>query len=282
LTVKVSDSKGWDNVGYAVLFFNDSSSTLGAIEDRGGRFDPGHHYVANLALGPAKAFEKRDQGQFNAIAVTGTRGLYLDASDSVFRQDPKDSTVRCRFRFLGNAAPGKWSVRGYLKSGEEVSSGLFYRTFELTDQPPAPSRAGGLRMAVPAAAGVIALALLILWKRRRRGAPIPTRDQESFSKFAAFVAANLDKDLSMAEIGRHMIMGYDTLYRIVKSVTGNSIKSYILNEKMKRAEELLKTTNKNVSEIMMAVGFSDAAYFSKMFKKATGKSPRLYREKRAA
>lgn len=56
-------------------------------------------------------------------------------------------------------------------------------------------------------------------------------------------------------------------------ITGQSPVEIIRITRLKRAEHLLKTTNRTVSEISYDVGFSSPSYFSKCFKDHFGRQP---------
>ena len=49
-------------------------------------------------------------------------------------------------------------------------------------------------------------------------------------------------------------------------------------KKVEAAKKLLETTSLPISSVMEKVGFYDASYFSKLFKKTVGYSPRGYRD----
>ncbi|WP_303035430.1 AraC family transcriptional regulator [Bacteroides acidifaciens] len=69
------------------------------------------------------------------------------------------------------------------------------------------------------------------------------------------------------------------LNEVVKIVTGWSVSNYIRNEVILRAKRLLYHTNLTVKEIASSLGFEDNAYFTRLFTKATGKSPLQFRVK---
>lgn len=69
------------------------------------------------------------------------------------------------------------------------------------------------------------------------------------------------------------------LNEVVKRVTGYSVSNYIRNEIVLRAKRLLYHTNLTVKEIALALGFEDNAYFTRLFTRATGKSPLKFRTK---
>lgn len=60
---------------------------------------------------------------------------------------------------------------------------------------------------------------------------------------------------------------------LFKEATGVTAKEYINKVRVKNAEELILSTDMNISEAGMCSGFSDANYFTRMFKRYTGKVP---------
>ena len=52
---------------------------------------------------------------------------------------------------------------------------------------------------------------------------------------------------------------------------------YVTGKRMEKAKELLRTTNKRSGEVAFAVGYRDPHYFSFLFKKTQGCTPRVYR-----
>ncbi|SHI72239.1 AraC-type DNA-binding protein [Clostridium cavendishii DSM 21758] len=69
-------------------------------------------------------------------------------------------------------------------------------------------------------------------------------------------------------------------YHLVHSFTkqvGISPINYLINKRIEEAKNLLSTTNYSIREIASIVGFSNSSYFSEVFKKNTGNSPKNYR-----
>lgn len=90
---------------------------------------------------------------------------------------------------------------------------------------------------------------------------------------------NAGSNLNVESIAAIINVNPCYLSRIFKAETGKTPKEYILERKLKRAEELLCHTNSSISEVAGSVGFSDALYFSRLFKKKTGFTPTDYRIK---
>jgi len=68
------------------------------------------------------------------------------------------------------------------------------------------------------------------------------------------------------------------LYRKVKSITGSSPVELLRTARLNRAYQMLMTTDKSVSEVAYAVGFSAPSYFTKCYKDEFGMLPGETRE----
>ena len=68
------------------------------------------------------------------------------------------------------------------------------------------------------------------------------------------------------------------LYRQLKTQTGCTPVSFIRKIRLRKALEMLEVTGLNISEIAYEVGFNDPNYFSRIFQKEYGASPKLFRE----
>lgn len=68
------------------------------------------------------------------------------------------------------------------------------------------------------------------------------------------------------------------LSKIFKEAYGTTINSYLITKRITRAKQLLRFTDMTVDEVGAAVGMGDANYFSRMFRKVEGSSPREYRK----
>ncbi|GGD85449.1 transcriptional regulator [Paenibacillus nasutitermitis] len=69
-----------------------------------------------------------------------------------------------------------------------------------------------------------------------------------------------------------------TLRRLVSKHTGYSLHEYVHRSKILEAKKLLLSTDQQVKEIALKLGYEDTFYFSRLFKKITGKSPSVFRE----
>ena len=94
------------------------------------------------------------------------------------------------------------------------------------------------------------------------------------SRFREAVEARLeDSDLSVDDLAADMNLSRVQLYRKVKAVTGSSPVELLRTARLKRAYQILLTTDKSVSEVAYAVGFTAPSYFTKCFKEEYGMVP---------
>ena len=107
----------------------------------------------------------------------------------------------------------------------------------------------------------------------------PGTPQEKLSRF---VADNLAGDLSSARICAAMGMGRTALYRLAKETYGCGINEYVRALRIRRAAQLLATTDLTNAEICQRVGISDYNYFFRVFRSQTGLTPQAYRRQMAA
>lgn len=93
-----------------------------------------------------------------------------------------------------------------------------------------------------------------------------------------FVINNCHTDISLKDMSDKF--GYNANYisTLFKKNTGVSFKNFIVLHRLKKAEYMLSTTNKSITEIATMCGFNDTNYFSTVFKKIHGAAPREYRK----
>ena len=94
------------------------------------------------------------------------------------------------------------------------------------------------------------------------------------TRFKEVVEARLeDSDVSVEDLAADMNLSRVQLYRKVKSITDSSPVELLRTARLNRAYQLLLTTDKSVSEVAYAVGFTSPSYFTKCFKDEYGKVP---------
>lgn len=99
--------------------------------------------------------------------------------------------------------------------------------------------------------------------------------KSSISKFIQFkliVETELTEQNSIHSIAEKLAMTSNSLYNVVKNYSGLSPKKFITNRLILEAQRKLYYSEISVKELAYELGFTDTDYFSKLFKKNTGKS----------
>jgi AraC-like DNA-binding protein len=102
-------------------------------------------------------------------------------------------------------------------------------------------------------------------------------DEKLLDRVMECINKNLsNSDLSVDMIAEKAGISRVHLHRKMKELTGQTPHDFIRNIRLKQAANLLAAHNMNITEVMYACGFNNAASFSTIFKKFYGMSPRDY------
>ncbi len=102
---------------------------------------------------------------------------------------------------------------------------------------------------------------------------------KTFDSVLAFVQRNITQDITLRSIADACACSESTVSHLFKEYTGQSVKKYINNLRIKRAEKFLVSTDLPISNIALLCGYANTNYFSTAFKKEFGLSPKQYRAK---
>ena len=100
----------------------------------------------------------------------------------------------------------------------------------------------------------------------------------SIEMAVSYISDNLHREISVQDISRNTNLSKTALYEAFHQRFHCTVGSYINAKRVERSMELLQKTELNMEEIAQRVGFSSASYFSKIFKKQTGRPPLQYRK----
>ncbi|MDT7040747.1 AraC family transcriptional regulator [Candidatus Nitronereus thalassa] len=112
--------------------------------------------------------------------------------------------------------------------------------------------------------------------RQMEGPPRPTPDLAQ--QIEVFISTNLHKGLTLKELSK--FLGYSEKYcsELFQVKMGEAFSSYLKRHRLEKAKVLLEEGFAPIADIAERLGFQDQFAFSHFFKKATGHSPRKYRE----
>ncbi|MDF7820320.1 AraC family transcriptional regulator [Runella sp. MFBS21] len=105
----------------------------------------------------------------------------------------------------------------------------------------------------------------------------PNNDRISF--VLNFIRENITEDLTIGLLSEKAYMSESNFYRTFKHETGSTPIDFIIEERLKLAESLLRDPKMSVKEAFMASGFNSFSYFCRIFKKKKNLSPTEFKEK---
>ena len=105
-----------------------------------------------------------------------------------------------------------------------------------------------------------------------------TEDEDVITAVRQYIRENYLSDLSAAETARRFYLNASYLSTLFKEKTGMNMGAYIEGLRMEKAKELLQSTQWPVTEVATRCGYSDSGYFTKVFKRYAGATPRQFRE----
>ncbi|SDW47982.1 response regulator [Paenibacillus sp. CF384] len=88
-----------------------------------------------------------------------------------------------------------------------------------------------------------------------------------------YIRDHIDQDIRRTDIAREVYLNPNYVSRLFKSETGISLKEFIIMEKMKLAQALLKSTKLPISIVAMKVGYTNFSHFSQVYKKTWNVTP---------
>jgi len=93
-----------------------------------------------------------------------------------------------------------------------------------------------------------------------------------------FINKHYNEKITLEQIGRAGGFGETSCCRIFKKYTNKTPLNFLIDHRLQKGIELLLSTDLTVTEISTQTGFSSPSYFSEMFKKSYGCSPREYKQ----
>lgn len=134
-------------------------------------------------------------------------------------------------------------------------------------------RAHALRAQVALLAGLVARAM------SQTVQSAGTAETPLQRRFEALVEAHYNEHLAIADYARRLAVTPTHLSRVMREATGRPASAFIEDRLIREARRNLAYSNLSISEIAYGLGYQDPAYFSRVFTRATGLSPRAFRKR---
>lgn len=138
-------------------------------------------------------------------------------------------------------------------------------------------RRKGYRMLVSGCFMQLAALLIRYYEEPER--PIPPK-MLKISKIMGYLHRNYHSRISIEQLCASTGMSESTLGRAFKQAVGTTPLDYCNHLRLRRAAGLLRNTDMSIAEIAGTSGFEDSNYFSRVFRRHLGLSPRIYRQQK--
>ncbi len=97
-----------------------------------------------------------------------------------------------------------------------------------------------------------------------------------------YIESYLDHDLSLDSISAAATMSPFRFARAFKKTTGQSPRQFVIARRIARAQELLRSTDRDLTDVAHLVGFSTQSHFTAVFSRRCGTTPKRYRDSLSA
>lgn len=93
-----------------------------------------------------------------------------------------------------------------------------------------------------------------------------------------YIKQHYSEEITRNDLAKTVYLNSDYMSRIFRKEEGMSITDYVMDVRIKKAAELLAYTDKPINETAIEIGYDNFSYFSRLFKKRLGYSPKEYRK----
>lgn len=106
---------------------------------------------------------------------------------------------------------------------------------------------------------------------------IPSKNSELIKRAMLYISDHFNTPLTLEDVAAHVHLHPSYFSTMFKNSTGSSFKEYLNMVRIEESKRLLSNTDYSIIDIAIATGFEDQSYFSKVFKKYTGLTPKQFR-----
>jgi AraC family transcriptional regulator len=101
--------------------------------------------------------------------------------------------------------------------------------------------------------------------------------QRQLQQILDYIHAHLERDIKLADLAGSIGMSQFHFSHLFKQSIGTSPYQYLLQQRIERAKQLLKQTDRSIVDIAFSCGFNSHSHLSKQFRQIAGMTPKSYR-----
>ena len=107
---------------------------------------------------------------------------------------------------------------------------------------------------------------------------VKTGVHQKVHEVALYLQTHIHESVSLEELAQRFFMSRSYLTRSFRNITGFSVVEYMTYIRIQKAQQLLRESDRSITEIADLCGFGNITYFEKVFKTTTGHTPVQYRK----
>ncbi len=137
----------------------------------------------------------------------------------------------------------------------------------------------GSRLYIESLVNILSVHLLRLYAATKPRLPIYEGGlpQHQLRQVLDYINEHLDRDINLSDLAELLGISQFHFSHLFKQSLGKSPYQYLLQQRIERAKQLLKQTNRSIMDIALECGFSSHSHLSKQFRQLTGITPKAYR-----
>lgn len=126
LTVSMKDMRGWNNIKYADVWFNNVAYMEGNIANRGGSHYASSSYIWSYSLWDGSLWSRQTEGTTEWTNISGTMALYTDDENNKFTITTGNGYANAwaRVKILDAANEGDWYINSCMTDKDGIKSEL--------------------------------------------------------------------------------------------------------------------------------------------------------------
>ncbi len=157
--------------------------------------------------------------------------------------------------------------RRHFRAGQQTKS-IFQELFRWYDHPETPHRTTRMR------AGIIRLLLDIVDASGRHA---KSQSSERMEEVIRLIQQHPQRDFRLDDLAEYVHLSLSHFKKRFKTETGLSPRQFILRDKVEAAKQILRSSERSITDVALDLGFVSSQYFATVFKRITGTTPSQFR-----